>query len=101
MVSACRRAADGHGTCARTDRAPAAHRREELRATGARRPAEALDSVQHGERAEVAQDPGRAHAWLAENVTGFTLEIEHIAEFTLMLLIGCTVSAHCREMVHW
>ncbi|WP_027796101.1 cation:proton antiporter domain-containing protein [Paraburkholderia acidipaludis] len=76
-------------------------RREELRATGARRPAEALDTVQHGKRSEVAKDPGRAHAWLAENMTGFTLEIEHIAEFSLMLLIGCTVSAHWREMLQW
>jgi sodium/hydrogen antiporter len=76
-------------------------RHEELRATGERRPAEALESVQHGERAEVAKDPERAHAWLAENMTGFTLEIEHIVEFALMLLIGCTVSAHWREMLQW
>lgn len=76
-------------------------RHAELRATGERRPAEALEDVQHGERAEVAKDPERAHAWLAENMTGFTLEIERIAEFSLMLLIGCMVSAHWREMLAW
>lgn len=76
-------------------------RHEELRATGEQRPAEALEDVQHGERAEVAKDPERAHAWLAENMTGFTLEIEHLAEFSLMLLIGCLVSAHWREMLQW
>jgi sodium/hydrogen antiporter len=76
-------------------------RRDELRATGERSPAEALDDVPLGKRTEVAKDPGRAHAWLAENMTGFTLEIEHLAEFSLMLLIGCMVSAHWREMVQW
>ena len=74
-------------------------RHEELRATGARRPAEALASVQLAERAEVAQDPERAHAWLAEGMTDFTLEIERFAEFSVLLIIGCVVSAHWREML--
>ncbi len=76
-------------------------RHEELRATGARSPAQALEDVPHGEHAEVAKDPERAHAWLAERMTDFTLEIERIAEFSLMLLIGCMVSAHWREMIDW
>lgn len=74
-------------------------RHEELRATGARRPAEALASVQLAERTEVAQDPERAHAWLAEGMTDFTLEIERFAEFSVLLIIGCVVSAHWREML--
>nr|WP_322102867.1 cation:proton antiporter [Paraburkholderia sp. J41] len=76
-------------------------RHEELRATGERRPAQALENVQLGEHAEVAKDPNRAHAWLAESMTGFTLEIERLAEFSLLLLIGCMVSAHWQEMIEW
>ncbi|QBQ99092.1 cation:proton antiporter [Paraburkholderia pallida] len=71
----------------------------ELRATGERRPAEALENVQLGELSEVAKDPERAHAWLAEGMTGFTLEIERLAEFSLLLIIGCVISAHWREML--
>ncbi|WP_321924453.1 cation:proton antiporter domain-containing protein [Paraburkholderia guartelaensis] len=74
-------------------------RHEELRATGEQRPAEALENVQFGERAEVAKDPQRAHVWLAEGMTGFTLEIERLAEFSVLLIIGCVVSAHWREML--
>jgi sodium/hydrogen antiporter len=70
----------------------------ELRATGERRPAEALENVQLGERAEVAKDPERAHVWLAEGMTGFTLEVEGFAEFSLLLIIGCVMSAYWREM---
>ncbi|QGZ63592.1 cation:proton antiporter [Paraburkholderia acidisoli] len=76
-------------------------RHEELRATGDRRPAEALENVHLSEHAEVAKDPRRAHAWLAESMTGFTLEIERLAEFSLLLLIGCMVSAHWQDMLQW
>jgi NhaP-type Na+/H+ or K+/H+ antiporter len=75
-------------------------RHAELRATGEqRRPAEELETVQLGERTEVATDPRRAHVWLAEGVTGFTLEIERFAEFSLLLIIGCVISARWREML--
>ncbi|WP_321880130.1 cation:proton antiporter domain-containing protein [Paraburkholderia bannensis] len=75
-------------------------RHAELRATGEqRRPAEELETVQLGERAQVATDPRRAHVWLAEGMTGFTLEIEHFAELSLLLIIGCVVSAHWRDML--
>lgn len=74
-------------------------RHEELRATGARLPAETLENVQLGERTEVAKDPARAHAWLAEGMTGFSLEIERFAEFSVLLIIGCVISAHWRDML--
>jgi sodium/hydrogen antiporter len=32
-------------------------------------------------------------------MTGFTLEIEHFAEFSVLLIIGCVMSAHWREML--
>jgi NhaP-type Na+/H+ and K+/H+ antiporter len=71
----------------------------ELRATGERRPAEALEDVQIGERDEAAKDPEIAHAWFAEGMTGFTLEVERFAEVSLLLIIGCVISAHWAEMV--
>ncbi|MFX1675768.1 cation:proton antiporter [Paraburkholderia sp. A2WS-5] len=74
-------------------------RHEELRATGAQRPAQALENVQLRERTEVAKDPGRAHAWLATGMTDFTREIEHFAECSVLLIIGCVVSAHWRAML--
>jgi NhaP-type Na+/H+ or K+/H+ antiporter len=74
-------------------------RQEELRATGDKQPSEVLDEVQHGDQLDVAQDPEMAHAVLAESMMGFTLEMERIAEMSLMLIIGCVVSAHWREML--
>ncbi|WP_233857337.1 cation:proton antiporter domain-containing protein [Paraburkholderia sp. HD33-4] len=74
-------------------------RHEELRATGDKHPAEVLDEVQHGDQLDVAKDPEKAHAVLAESMMGFTLEMERIAEMSLMLIIGCVVSAHWREML--
>ncbi|MBN3812900.1 cation:proton antiporter [Paraburkholderia sp. Ac-20347] len=76
-------------------------RHEELRATGERRPAETLETIQLGERVEAAKDPQRAHVLLAESMTGFTLEIERFAELSVLLIIGCVVSAHWREMLDW
>ncbi|WP_410451435.1 cation:proton antiporter [Paraburkholderia sp. 31.1] len=73
-------------------------RREELRATGDKNPSEVLDEVQHGEQVDVAQDPEMAHAVLAESMMGFMREMERLAELSLMLIIGCVVSAHWREM---
>ncbi|ABE36097.1 sodium/proton antiporter, CPA1 family [Paraburkholderia xenovorans LB400] len=74
-------------------------RHEELRATGDTNPAEVLENVERGARVDAAKDPERAHAYLAEAMMGFTLEMERIAELSLMLLIGCVVSAHWREML--
>ncbi|MGF6367597.1 NhaP-type Na+/H+ or K+/H+ antiporter [Paraburkholderia sp. MM5496-R1] len=73
-------------------------RHEELRATGDKNPSEVLDEVQHGEQVDVAQDPEMAHAVLAESMMGFMREMERLAELSLMLIIGCVVSAHWREM---
>ncbi|WP_118183057.1 cation:proton antiporter [Paraburkholderia phosphatilytica] len=79
--------------------AAVALRHEELRATGEANPADVLDTMQRGETHDVAKDPERAPAYLAEAMLGFTLEIERIAELSLMLIIGCVVSAHWRAML--
>ncbi|CAM2153558.1 sodium/hydrogen antiporter [Pararobbsia alpina] len=74
-------------------------RREEMRATGTVRPEEVLEDVPRGARHDVASDPERAHAYMAEAMLEFTVEIERLAEFFLMVLIGCVVSAHWRELL--
>lgn len=76
-------------------------RHEELRATGDTNPAKVLEDVERGARVEVSKDPQLAHAYLAEKMMGFTLEMERLAELSLMLIIGCVVSAHWREMLDW
>lgn len=74
-------------------------RHEEWRATGDRNPLEVLDNVQRRQQVDVAKDPQRAHAYLAEAMMGFTAEMERIAELSIMLIIGCVVSAHYRDML--
>ncbi|MEI6002345.1 cation:proton antiporter [Paraburkholderia bengalensis] len=76
-------------------------RHEELKATGERPPSEVLASVQRSEKSTAATDPERAHAYMAESMMGFTLEIERLVEFALMLAIGSAVSAHWREVLTW
>ncbi|CAM3756888.1 Sodium:proton antiporter [Bordetella sputigena] len=76
-------------------------RRREMRETGEETPREALNDVTHGERKEAAKDPGLAHAYLAESMMAFSIEMERIVELALMLMIGSVISAHWREMLSW
>ncbi|AOB31182.1 sodium:proton antiporter [Bordetella sp. H567] len=76
-------------------------RRREMRATGDERPREALHDVPRGEGREAAQDPQLAHAYLAESMMAFSVEMERIVELALMLLIGSVISAHWRELIGW
>ncbi len=76
-------------------------RHEELGATGDIAPTEALEKVEHGEREEAASNPELAHAYVAESMMAFAVEIEHTVELVLMLIIGSVVSAHWRELLEW
>ncbi|GAB2918400.1 cation:proton antiporter [Paraburkholderia jirisanensis] len=77
-------------------------RHEELRATGGHAaPTEVLDRIEHGERAEAAHTPELAHAFIAESMMAFAVEIEHTVELVLMLIIGTVVSAYWREILTW
>ncbi len=76
-------------------------RRQELKATGDKPPSEVLESVERGQREEAAKDPELAHAYIAENMMGFSVEIERFVELGLMVVIGSVVSAHWRELIHW
>jgi NhaP-type Na+/H+ or K+/H+ antiporter len=76
-------------------------RRQELKVTGEQVPADALKSVQRGERDEAAKDPELAHAYMAESMMAFSVEIERLVELVLMLIIGSVVSLYWRELLHW
>jgi NhaP-type Na+/H+ or K+/H+ antiporter len=76
-------------------------RRREMQVTGEARPKEALQDMRRGERRQVSKDPELAHAYLAESMMAFSVEMEGIVELALMLLIGSVVSAHWRELIGW
>jgi sodium/hydrogen antiporter len=77
-------------------------RHQELRATGGHTaPTEVLEKVERGERDKAARTPELAHAYMAESMMAFAVEIEHTVELVLMLLIGSVVSAHWREVIEW
>lgn len=76
-------------------------RRREMRATGDETPSVALQDVSRGERQQAAKDPELAHAYLAESMMAFSVEMERIVELALMLLIGSVISAHWRDLIAW
>jgi len=76
-------------------------RRQEMKATGDKPPSEVLESVERGQREQAAKDPELAHAYIAENMMGFSVEVERFVELGLMVVIGSVVSAHWRELIHW
>lgn len=77
-------------------------RQQELRATGsARKPRDALQEVTLAEQEQSEQDPRLAHAQLAESMMATSVGMERFAELALMLIIGCVVSAHWRELLGW
>lgn len=75
-------------------------RRQEFKVTGERVPNDALKSVQRGSSDEAAKDPELAHAYMAESMMAFSVEIERLVELALMLIIGSVVSLHWRELLH-
>lgn len=81
--------------------AAVALRRREMRETGEEKPRAALRGVRRGDGGQAAKNPGLAHAYLAESMMAFSVEMERIVELALMLLIGSVVSAHWRDMLAW
>jgi sodium/hydrogen antiporter len=76
-------------------------RRKELQATGEKAPNEALGDVERADPTQVSTNPELAHAYMAESMMSFAVEIERIVELALMLLIGSVVSAYWREFLSW
>lgn len=69
-----------------------AMRRVEHEASGQAEPAAVIGSVQAGDEPAVATDPKKAPAYMTETVLGFNQQLEHIAEFVLVLLVGIMLS---------
>jgi NhaP-type Na+/H+ or K+/H+ antiporter len=65
-----------------------AMRRVEHRATGERSPQDAIGAIDSADVAATAADPGKAHAYMAESVLRFTIELERIAEMAMMMVVG-------------
>jgi NhaP-type Na+/H+ or K+/H+ antiporter len=69
-------------------------RRIEYKASGTRQPAAVLGAIHSGEEEQVATDPGKASAYMTEMVLGFNQQLEHIAEFAMVLLLGVILSRY-------
>jgi NhaP-type Na+/H+ or K+/H+ antiporter len=65
-----------------------AMRRVEHRASGGRSPREAIGTIDSEDVVATAADPQKAHAYMAESVLGFTIELERIAEVAVMMIVG-------------
>ncbi|RZI40318.1 sodium:proton antiporter [Herbaspirillum sp. HC18] len=69
-----------------------AMRRIEHQASGPAQPAEVIGDVPAGREPQVATHPKKAPAYMAETVLGFNQQLEHIAEFVMVLLLGIMLS---------
>lgn len=69
-----------------------AMRRIEYEASGPEDPASVIGIVELGHEPAAATDPRKAPAYMAETVLGFNQQLEHIAEFVLVLLVGIMLS---------
>ena len=78
-----------------------AMRRVEHRTSGRKTSKETVGVVDSEDVEATSTNPDKAHAFVAESVMGFTIELEHIAEAVLILLIGALVSCYWADMLTW
>ena len=78
-----------------------AMRRAEHRATGERSPQDAIGAIDSSDVAATAKHPDKAHAYMAESVLGFTIELERIAEMAMMILVGNLLSTLSAPLFTW
>ena len=69
-----------------------AMRRIEHERSGVTPPSEIIGAVPAGDEPAVATHPEKAPAYMAETVLGFNQQLEHIAEFVMVLLLGIMLS---------
>lgn len=67
-------------------------RRIEYDASDAKDPNAIIGPVASGEEECVATDPKKASAFMTERLLGFNQQLEHIAEFAMVLLLGILLS---------
>ncbi|MBN3754848.1 cation transporter [Paraburkholderia sp. Tr-20389] len=78
-----------------------AMRRVEHRASGGRSPREAIGTVDSEDVVATAADPQKAHAYMAESVLGFTIELERIAEVAVMMIVGNVLATSGASLFTW
>jgi len=64
----------------------------ERQSSGEKPPNDVIGRVAAGEEDQVATDPEKASAYMTEMVLGFNQQLEHIAEFAMVLLLGVLAS---------
>lgn len=67
-------------------------RRIEYTTSGQEKPGDVIGPVTVGEESGAATDPHKAPAYMTETVLGFNQQLEHIAEFAMVLLVGILLS---------
>ncbi|WP_277184554.1 sodium:proton antiporter [Caballeronia sp. BR00000012568055] len=78
-----------------------ATRRVEQKKSGDKSVGEAVGKVDTDDLGATAADPDRAHAFMAERVHGFTIELERIAEVAIMLMVGAALATFWRDLLTW
>lgn len=78
-----------------------AMRRVEQEASGEKSASEAIGVVDVGDIGSTAADPDRAHAFVAQRVLGFTVELERIAEVVVMLMVGSVLATFWHALFTW
>lgn len=78
-----------------------AMRRVEHRATGERTPQAAIGSIDPADVAATAAAPESAHAYMAETVLRFTIEVERIAEMAMMIVVGNLLATLHAPLLTW
>ncbi|SEA92350.1 cation:proton antiporter [Paraburkholderia sartisoli] len=76
-------------------------RRVEHRASRGQSPRETIGAIGAGDVTATAADPQKAHAYMAESVLGFTIELERIAELAMMLIIGNVLATLHGPLFTW
>ncbi|KVW88322.1 cation:proton antiporter [Burkholderia cepacia] len=78
-----------------------AMRRVEHRASGDRRPREVIGQIDSEDVVATEKHPEKAHAFMAESVLGFTIELERIAEAVVMTMVGSVLATLPGPLLTW
>jgi len=78
-----------------------AMRRVEHRASGDRAPRDVIGKVDSANVVATEQHPDKAHAYMAESVLGFTIELERIAEAVVMTMVGSVLATLPGALFTW
>ncbi|NIE57132.1 MULTISPECIES: cation:proton antiporter [unclassified Burkholderia] len=78
-----------------------AMRRVEHRASGDRAPRDVIGKIDSSDVVATEKHPEKTHAFMAESVLGFTIELERIAEALVMTMIGSVLMKLPGPLLTW